>query len=181
MATVILRSQDFLRGRFRCEALTGTHPCKARRNPNPNTNSVHFRRRKRSPGGFQSYQLQDRDRRGRSQSRSTVVKSPGKDPVMGQVKILKRGEVLSPPAAKPYKDSDLVLFSTDRIGPAPETMCKQVRVSKFKVVDGMFAGSAFFASPPPSSLPVPGFLGKKIEENGVATSSLRRLLGLDFV
>ncbi|KAK7840081.1 hypothetical protein CFP56_017184 [Quercus suber] len=52
---------------------------------------------------------------------------------------------------------------------------KQIRVAEFNAVDGIYAGSAFVTSPPPSSLPVPGFLGK----NGPATSDLRRLLGLD--
>ncbi|KAF5749555.1 hypothetical protein HS088_TW04G01524 [Tripterygium wilfordii] len=179
MATVILRSQDRLRGRFRREALTGIPPCKARRNPNPNY--VPSLRRRRTPGGFQSYQPQERDLRGGFQSRSMVLKSPGKDLVMGQVKILKRGEVLSSLEAKAYKDSDLVLSSTNRIGPDPETVRKQITVSEFKVVDGMFAGSAFVASPPPSCLPVPGFLGIKGEENVVATSSLRSFLGLDLV
>ena len=42
--------------------------------------------------------------------------------------------------------------------------------------DVIYAGSAFVASPPPSSVPVPAFLGK----NGAATSDLRRLLGLDL-
>ena len=109
--------------------------------------------------------------------------------VMGQVKILKRGEKLfseenhrgivdSPgdrkARANGEEDLDLVLGSTDRLGPDPETVQKQVRVSDFK--DGIYAGSACVTSPPPSSVPVPGFLGK----NGVATSDLRRLLGLDL-
>lgn len=120
-----------------------------------------------------------------------VVRFPSKDLVMGQVKILKRGEEL-----KPRKDGqsgvvgndrkvrfegedDLVLCSTDRLGPEPETVQKQIRVSDFKVVDGVYAGSAFFVSPPPSSLPFPAFFSKN-GINDAATSCLRRLLRLDL-
>ena len=75
-------------------------------------------------------------------------------------------------AVKAMENSDLVLGSTDRFGPDPITMQKQIRVSK----DVIYAGSGFVSSPPPSSVPVPAFLGK----NGVATSDLRRLLRLDL-
>lgn len=103
---------------------------------------------------------------------------------MGQVKILKRGEELTPAAAKKnglvFSDEDLVLCSTDRLGPDPETVQKQIKVSDLKVVDGIYAGSAvFLASPPPSSVPFPAFFSKK-EKNDAATSDLRRLLGLDL-
>lgn len=101
--------------------------------------------------------------------------------VMGQVKILKRGEKLlqtRKDCVSDNEDLDLALGSTDRLGPDPETVQKQIRVLEFKVADGIYAGSNFFASPPPSSVPVPGFLGKK---NGSATTNLRRLLRLDSV
>jgi len=111
-----------------------------------------------------------------------VARVPAKNLVMGQVKILKRGEKLGQTRngcnSNKEEDLDLVLGSTDRLGPDPDTVQKQIRVSEFKVVDGIYAGSAFVASPPPSSLPVPGFLGKK---HGSATSDLRRLLRLDSV
>lgn len=110
-----------------------------------------------------------------------VARVPAKNLVMGQVKILKRGEKLGQTRNgfnNNKEDVDLVLGSTDRLGPDPETVQQQIRVSEFKVVDGVYAGSAFVASPPPSSLPVPGFLGKM---NGSATSDLRRLLRLDSV
>jgi hypothetical protein len=100
---------------------------------------------------------------------------------MGQVKILKRGEKLvqTRNGCDSNKENlDLVLGSTNRLGPDPDMVQKQIKVSEFKVVDGIYAGSAFVASPPPSSLPLPGFLGKK---HGSATSDLRRLLRLDSV
>lgn len=111
--------------------------------------------------------------------------------VMGQVKILKRGEKLSPEVSDDaglvmkamdldldldLDQPDLVLGSTDRFGPDPVAMQKQIRVSDSNLKDGIYAGSAFFSSPPPSSVPVPLFLRK----NGVATSDLRRLLRLDL-
>lgn len=179
MGTAILPSHSCLEGRFRHEALALTPPLKPRRNPIPNPNGPHSRRRKRSPAGIQS-DLQDGDRR----DRSLVTKIPAKNLVMGQVKILKRGETLSQttsggnrkPRAKKEGDLDLVLGSTHRLGPDPETVQKQIRVSDFKVVDGMYSGSAFVASPPPSSLPVPGFLGRNN-----ASCDLQRLLRLDSV
>ncbi|XP_054806543.1 uncharacterized protein LOC129309164 [Prosopis cineraria] len=195
MATVILRSNDCFRGRFGHEALALTaSPVRSRRNPNPspipipNSNPCYTRRRKRSPVAVQAIH-QDRDR-SRYGGRSTVAKGSATNLVMGQVKILKRGERLNSEnnqtrvlavssdnhkMAKSDGDFDLVLGSTDRLGPDPEMVQKQIRISDLK--DGIYAGSAFVASPPPSSVPVPGFLGK----NGAATSDLRRLLRLDLV
>ncbi|KAM3714261.1 hypothetical protein ACJW31_01G318800 [Castanea mollissima] len=196
MGTEILRSHDCLQDRFRKEALTLTltPTLKTHRNANPNPNGANSRRRKRSPMKIQS----SKDR----SDRSMVTKSPSQNLVMGEVKILKRGEALTQPKTTKTKTktdfgltlagadnrkpkskskggdvevSDLGLGSTDRLGPDPETVQKQIRVAEFNAVDGIYAGSAFVTSPPPSSLPVPGFLGK----NGPATSDLRRLLGLD--
>lgn len=193
MGTEILRSHDCLQDRFRKEALTLTPTFKTHRNanPNPNPNGANSRHRKRSPMKIQS----SKDR----SDRSMVAKSPSQNLVMGEVKILKRGEALTQPKTKTKTDfgltlagadnrkpkskskggdvevSDLGLGSTERLGPDPETVQKQIRVAEFNAVDGIYAGSAFVTSPPPSSLPVPGFLGK----NGPATSDLRRLLGLE--
>ncbi|RVX05154.1 hypothetical protein CK203_020170 [Vitis vinifera] len=184
MATVVLRSQDCLRDRFHPETLTYSPLLKSRPNPNsnPNPNGTRARRRKRSPLGFQD-NGNDRvpDRYG-----SMVVKSPARNLVMGQVTILKRGEALSLPKnrglgndrkgrARREADLDLMLGSTDRLGPEPEMVQKEIRVSESKVVDGLYAGSAFFSSPPPSSLPLPLFFTKKdgspideaIDEDGV--------------
>ncbi|KAF8088971.1 hypothetical protein N665_0523s0017, partial [Sinapis alba] len=63
--------------------------------------------------------------------------------VMGQVKILKHGETLSA-----FRNSvDLVVASTNKIGPEPETLQKQqIR----EIVSGL--------SLPPSSLPIPCLL-----------------------
>ncbi|EXC22225.1 hypothetical protein L484_011949 [Morus notabilis] len=203
MAMAVLRSQDCRGGRFGDESLKLTAPFRSRRKPNfpilsPNSSDPQSRRRKRSPVGFQS-SPQDRDP-SRSRYGALVEKAPANNLVMGQVKILKRGETLSlsparnnrgvgvvagesnrkSTAKKVGAGADLVLGSTDRLGPDPETVKKQVRVSNHKVVasaDGLYAGSgAFFPSPPPSSVPLPAFLGK----NDAATTDLRRLLQLDL-
>ncbi|KAL6221586.1 hypothetical protein ACLB2K_004982 [Fragaria x ananassa] len=174
MGTAILRSQDCLRGRFRHEALALTLTPRSgstRRSPNfsnPSSNGSQSRRRKRSPVGVQSNHRGDR----------VVAKVPGKDLVIGQVKILRRGEPLNPvtndqrvvvvaarddrrPRSVEYAETDLVLGSTDRLGPDPETVQKQIRVAEFKVMDAIYAGSgAYYASPPPSSVPLPAFLAK---------------------
>lgn len=149
--TAILRSQDCLlrsNNSFHYEALPFfPHP-----KPNPKRQSRVSRHRKRSPD-----------------QTTSVSKSPGKNLVMGQVKILKRGEVLRPP-------TDLIMGSTERLGPEPETVQKQIRVSD---LEKLYAGSAvLLASPPPSSLPLPAFFSKKNRDT--ASSDLRRLLRLDL-
>ncbi|EOY29636.1 PREDICTED: uncharacterized protein LOC18587906 [Theobroma cacao] len=168
MATAILLPEECVGNRLRHETLSLARPLRSRGNPNPNTikpksgnDGSSSRGRKRSSARFQS--------NNRRQSESMVVKSPGKNLVMGQVKILKRGEKLIPVAEKTNRgrihgssgeeESDLALGSTNRLGPDPETMQKQIKVKEFKIRNDLFAGSNF-VSPPPSSLPVPGFLGK---------------------
>ncbi|XP_027331812.1 uncharacterized protein LOC113847124 [Abrus precatorius] len=194
MGTAVLRSHDCLQGRFLPnDALAiATSHARSRRNsyPNPNFNSSpsHNRHRKRSPIAAFQANYHDRDRR-RPADRSAVKSPAAANLVMGQVKILKRGEKLTlenddQVLAVPSENSnlrvnsevglDLLLGSTDRLGPDPLTLQKQIRVSDSK--EGIYAGSAFVASPHPSSVPVPGFLGR----NGAATSDLRRLLRLDM-
>ncbi|XP_061348184.1 uncharacterized protein LOC133293607 [Gastrolobium bilobum] len=171
------RFHDCLQTGLRHDALSRTKSSvRSQRNSNPK----HTRRRKRSPVAVhRSFQDCYRSWCGGDNS-GMVVKSPGANLVMGQVKILKRGEKLSPDDGLAQKKSeegfDLVLGSTDRLGPDPETVKKQVRVPDLK--DGIYGGSGSVASPPPSSVPVPGFLGKN---KGVPTSDLKRLLRLNLV
>ncbi|KAL2338479.1 hypothetical protein Fmac_012925 [Flemingia macrophylla] len=182
MGTAILRSHDCLQGRFLPNETfaIATSRVAARRNSNPNhtlasSSAFQSRRRRRSP-------VADRDRR------RSPAKAPSPSPaslVMGQVKILKRGEKLnlqnnnnsnnnkSNDNRKTEVGLDLLLGSTDRLGPDPVTVQKQIRVSDS--TNGVYAGSAFVSSPHPSSVPVPGFLGRN-----AATSDLRRLLRLDL-
>ncbi|KAG6586356.1 hypothetical protein SDJN02_17891, partial [Cucurbita argyrosperma subsp. argyrosperma] len=198
--TVILQPQDCLGNGLRHQGLVlSSPPLKSRRNSNrissssssanPNFNqddATCSGRRRSSEVGVKANR---RVNRGRSRvvETSTAAKISPKNLVMGQVKILKRGEMLCPDGGvgdggkrmleSKVEDLDLVLGSTDRLGPDPDLMQKQVVFSELKVADGIYAGSgAFFASPPPSSVPLPSFLGK----NGTATNDLRRLLRLDL-
>ncbi|WCJ30360.1 hypothetical protein M5689_011925 [Euphorbia peplus] len=139
------------------------------RNPNPNRNNraAQPSRRKRSPNSSSSA----------SPPRAVVHPSAGsKDLVMGQVKILKRGEKI------PTENDvvvDLDLGSTHRLGPDPLLVPTRIRLAETKAASGFYAGSAFVTSPPPSSLPLPAFFMKRtagIDDD--ATSDLRRILGL---
>ncbi|KAJ4827248.1 hypothetical protein Tsubulata_015212 [Turnera subulata] len=159
------------------------NPSRQNRAPQPNN-----QRRKRSPNTSPP---------SRAPASAAVSSSPPKNNyIMGQVKILKRGEQLAkavPPVkeAKPKapvtvrKDADLAdLGSTDRLGPDPEMVTAQIRLSEPKQAGGFYAGSAFVTSPPPSSLPLPAFFTKKAvvveSKNDVATSDLCKLLGLSL-
>ncbi|CAK8534482.1 unnamed protein product [Lathyrus sativus] len=92
--------------------------------------------------------------------RNCTVKHPGLNLEMGKVKILKRGEKLSPDNVFKSEGEgcyDSILGSTDRFGPDPQTVEKQVRVHD--LTEGLYAGPTSVSSPPPSSVPFPGFLG----------------------
>lgn len=84
---------------------------------------------------------------------------------MGQVKILKRGEELKPKMFLNggVGDSESDLCSTDRLGPDPEVVQKEIRVSD------LYAG---VSSPSPSELPFPAALVRI----RVMESDLRKLL-----
>ncbi|KAE9609773.1 hypothetical protein Lal_00006158 [Lupinus albus] len=149
MGTAILLSHDCLQGRLRNDALAlATSRVRSQTNStnhNQNFNS-HNRRCRRTP--------LPPNHIGRSRSGDKSGKVPATtNLVIGQVKILKRGEKLS-------------------LENRPVTVKKQIRVSDAKEM--MYAGSAFVTSPPPSFVPVPGFLGR----NDAATNDLRRLLRL---
>ncbi|KAF8400560.1 hypothetical protein HHK36_013859 [Tetracentron sinense] len=186
MGTEVLRSQDCLRDRFPTQTLTFPS-MKYRRNPNPSPTPSG--RRKGSPARCQEKE------RGKERCRTNIVKFPAKNLMMGQVTILKRGEGLKPmkdrrseivaddeeKKTEMRKDEDTVLCSTDRLGPEPDLVPKQIRLTDLKSVDGVYAGSVCFTSPPPSSLPFPAFFAKKdLTKNDVATTDLRRLLRLDL-
>ncbi|XP_042516184.1 dachshund homolog 1-like [Macadamia integrifolia] len=134
-------------------------------------------------------------------------KSSSKNFFTGQVTILKRGESLdsskrswtrnnnhnaassSSSSSSNSTSVDLIVSGTERLGPDPEMVPKQIRVADLKVIlspvavrSDMYAGAAFSLSPSPSSLPLPSFSMKK---DGLAivdysaTKDLRRLLRLD--
>ncbi|KAK2973353.1 hypothetical protein RJ640_015108 [Escallonia rubra] len=130
-----------------------------------NPNSMRSNRRKRSPTKA-------------STAVAVAANPPAKNLVMGQVKILKRGEPLKEAGLGPGRKereardpTELALSTTDRLGPEPEMVPKLLRISE------LYAGSAGIVSPPPSSLPLPGFFTKKGVDPGC---ELRRMLGLDL-
>lgn len=145
------------------------------------SNRMQSTRRKRSPPPNQNAS---------PPSRGVVAapKLPAKNNlVMGQVKILKRGEELAKTTTEPVKNiaekrEDPDLGSTERLGPDPESVPIQIRLTELKDrVAPFYAGSAFITSPPPSSLPLPAFFTKKTVtvSHGDATTDLRRILKLD--
>ncbi|GAB2289129.1 hypothetical protein Dimus_023431 [Dionaea muscipula] len=164
MGTAILQSQDCL-----AQTLASTKNADYRSNPQRS------RCRKRNPADKSRSSNQDGALS--SSSSPLVEKFPSKGLVIGQVKILKRGEGLDLPTTtttlpntmKETDDGDgeLVLCSTDRLGPDPEVVQKVVRLS-----DPYAGSTVFFSSPPPSSLPFPAALVR----SGAATIDLRRML-----
>ncbi|GAB4828182.1 hypothetical protein Ancab_035099 [Ancistrocladus abbreviatus] len=167
MATAVLRSQDPLGGQLGLPTpLTSAYP-----NPNCRSNATRTRRRKRSSADNAQ---RNKNREDRSLSSPPPVENfPSKELVVGQVKILKRGEELKPrPPPTPAKKKidggeDLLSCSTNPSGPDPDVVQKQTRISD------LYAGSAAFSpSPAPSSLPFPAALVR----SGIATSDLRRML-----
>ena len=128
-------------------------------------------------------------------SSSDDVRSAKGNVVVGQVTILRRGESLDSKlkgeALKKNGEREMIVSGTERLGPDPEMVPKQIRIGNLKpfpfpVADkpDMYAGSAFALSPSPSSLPFPSFSKKKqvspvVVVDDWATKDLRRLLRLD--
>ncbi|XP_077236582.1 uncharacterized protein LOC143878162 [Tasmannia lanceolata] len=185
MGISVLHSPDFLEGKF--------SPQKYQNCPRKQSRSG---RKKRSFPAVSAGKLNG-DRYGRCR---TVEKFPSCNLVMGQVKILKRGEELEKLSkldeekkakideekkVKVDDNEDSDLFLTDRLGSDSEMVRKQIRITDLKSFDGDYFGSAFVASPSPSSLPIPAFFAKKgaINKSGdkdLATKDLLRLLRLDL-
>ncbi|XP_009111323.1 uncharacterized protein LOC103836782 [Brassica rapa] len=139
MATAILSSRNSLNHRFDHESLI-------HRNSNPRRHSnAAPRRLKRSPTATQS---------------KTLVASPAANTnlVMGQVKILKRGETLSSFLNSCAYEDDKKRHRL-KITDVASTMKKQIRAfKKSEIVSADYAGSCNSVSPPPTSLPIPCFL-----------------------
>ncbi|XP_022138318.1 uncharacterized protein LOC111009532 [Momordica charantia] len=119
-------------------------------------------------------------------SSSDDLKAMKNSLVMEKVTILRRGESLDSKfksEALKKEGDNLVVCGTERLGPAPEMVPKQIRIVDVRCpISDVYAGSAFSMSPSPSSLPLPSFSKKKQVSTIVddsATRDLRRLLRLD--
>ena len=143
----ILPTPPLPRQAFSLTPTTSSVTSRRKRSPsqNPSSHSSASRRRKRGPAAAHAAQ-NDRDR---SPSATPLTQPPryasssssssSVNLVIGQVKILKRGEKWSAPP-KSHDDSRVPPLSTDD----PEMLSKE-----------FFAGTTFDESPPPSALPLP--------------------------
>lgn len=132
-------------------------------NPHANPNPTRSNRRKRSP---------EKKNNNSKPRNATAHDFPVKTLVMGQVKILKRGEETTAPSKNPASEKKVGGLGGSGM------KAKQTRIGDF------YAGSAvMITSPPPSSLPLPGFFTKKnvLRIDNDASADLRRLLRLDLM
>lgn len=147
--------------------------------------------RRRNNYNFNYYNNYNKGRRvpvTRPEQRKRVVeKKPSSDDsrvprlVTEKVTILRRGESLDSnlkSESLKKQGNDLVVVGTQRLGPDPDMVPKQIRIVDPKPV---YAGSAFSVSPAPIAVPVPSFLKKQsaVAVDDSATRDLRRLLRLE--
>ncbi|KAJ7980177.1 Proline-rich nuclear receptor coactivator [Quillaja saponaria] len=191
MGTEILRPQDILIERIRVPPAVFSR----RRNyGNPNFNYNYYASNPRSSRKpvARPERVDQRKRVVSRRSSSDDLKMAKSSPDMEKVTILRRGESLDSKIksqALKKEGDDLVVIGTQRLGPNPEMVPKQIRIvdmrlgfSQVAVSSDVYAGSAFAMSPAPSSLPLPSFSKKKQASAIVddsATRDLRRLLRLE--
>ncbi|XP_018843792.2 uncharacterized protein LOC109008229 [Juglans regia] len=176
----VLNPQDCLEQPFSRKTLISPTHMKKSRNPNPNgANRIQPDRRKKSPTPPSTAILGPAPRLSVTQQALS-----SKSLVMGQVKILKRGEKLNDTASDKENLRVPDLGSTEWLGPDPGSVPSRIKLSTASNgVSGFYAGSSVFvASPPPSSLPLPVFFMKKCVpgKNEDVASDLRRILRLDL-
>ncbi|KAH0992833.1 hypothetical protein GBA52_004316 [Prunus armeniaca] len=181
MGTEILRPQDCLIERIRVPPASFVRRKSYYGNPVPNQNYV--------PNPRPRKQVVRSDPRRIHVQPAVVSKRSSSEDLRGfkmeKVTILRRGESLD--SKTKGNNGGLVVTGTERLGPDPEMVPKQVRIVDLKPpVEGktdMYAGSAFAVSPEPSELPLPSFSKKKqvskVVDGDSATRDLRRLLRLD--
>lgn len=175
---------------------------------NPNRSSSSSGSRKKSPTTKDAFPLKETTKpRPTPRSRSTAVSSgtTNNNLVMGQVKLLKRGETLpsppfssgppsskvdsTPPMKQRVQKTNYAAAGKKKIGFLVAGVSEELFPKQVHFPD-CYAGSAFVSSPPPSSLPVPAFFKKKNVTLGDdknnststddATSDLLKLLRLDL-
>lgn len=116
-----------------------------------------------------------------SNSSDDLKVARGSGMAMEKVTILRRGESLDSLVKSDglkKEGEDLVVIGTQRLGPDPNMVPKQIRIIDFKIGCDVYAGSAFAMSPSPSALPIPSFQRKcaPVAVDDSATRDLRRLL-----
>ena len=211
MATEVLRPQDCLFERIRVpqhafsrRRIYGNYCNYYYNNNNNNYNNVHAssgsrsgrkpvtrpeRVDQRKRGVVLSHPEPSVSKRSGSSDDLRVAKSSGM--VMEKVTILRRGESLDSMVkseALKKGGEDLVVCGTERLGPDPQLVPRQIRIVDMKpglspvaVKSDVYAGSAFAVSPSPSALPLPSFSKKQALAvvDDTATRDLRRLLRLE--
>ncbi|KAG1365150.1 hypothetical protein COCNU_12G001500 [Cocos nucifera] len=153
MATKVLRPHDVLMAQQMRHIPAFLPARKPKRNPNPKPS-------KKTPSA------RPEARKRREGSSKLAKTGEGKRLAEGQVTILKRGEPLD------------AFRKLEAAAGAAEMAGDQKAADVAAATTAVYAGSAFWVSPSPSSLPLPNFPVKK-EEPTNATQHLRRLLRLE--
>ncbi|CAN0856082.1 hypothetical protein LINGRAHAP2_LOCUS6415 [Linum grandiflorum] len=198
MATEILRPRDCLTERVRVPPCRRrnfqyhAHPNATASNYHSNSTSSSNPRSNRKPAaGHRPDQKKRHQPEPSISKRSTsaddlrISRNHSHSLVMDKVTILRRGESLDSrivAGGEATTASVMVANGTERIGPGPEVVPRQIRMPQaaYRKAD-VYAGSAFAVSPEPSDLPLPSFSKKKqVSVDDSATRDLRRLLRLDL-
>ncbi|XVF66326.1 hypothetical protein PTKIN_Ptkin10aG0026400 [Pterospermum kingtungense] len=189
MGTEVLRPQDCWIERIR----DGPAACSRRRYGNGGFNPNYYNNSSNNGNGRFNRKPVQRKRVGSEQgitkrsNSADDLKAVRNNVSMEKVTILRRGESLDSKIKSNNggKEDGLIVTGTDRLGPDPEMVSKQIKIvdvtSPVTVKSDVYAGSAFAVSPEPSSLPLPSFSKKKqFSIDDSATRDLRRLLRLDL-
>ncbi|XP_039162783.1 uncharacterized protein LOC104425304 [Eucalyptus grandis] len=197
MATEVLRPQDCLIQRIRVSP--ASYPRRKACNygnsySNPSSRSSARPNRRQQMQQIQQQQPQpakpeqQRKRYVPAQSEPSTSSRSSSDDLSKQARSA--GLVMEKPVVAAASGDMVVCDGTQRLGPDPEMVPKQVRIVDLRSPApapaagrrrcDMYAGSAFAVSPEPSSLPLPSFSKKKhVSFDDSATRDLRRLLRLD--
>lgn len=172
MDVAVLHPQDFLANKppNHYQTIPPNFPNMKLSNPNPKFQRSSRGRKKRADPLPQ-------DARGPAQHAKPQKHQP-QQLIMGQVKILKRGEPLAqktpdlqPPTESVQNEVTMETKTVEISSTSPST----------EKVEGLYAGySLLVTSPPPNSVPLPIFITKKFAAKNCATSDLRKILRLDF-
>ncbi|XP_031478643.1 uncharacterized protein LOC116249619 [Nymphaea colorata] len=182
MGTEVLRPQDCLNHRLNLPVTVPRRRCSPPAGNPPRSGS-------RKPADLSFHQKKQQPSRRGTEGTPLAGKPPGKNATakngtMGRVTILKRGQSLDcikacDPRTNESLAGELIVSTTDRLGPDPSFIPRQIGLTATTLPRPVYAGSAFSLSPSPSSLPLPTFFSVKKCFEDSATKDLRRLLRLD--